>query len=125
MSTYREELCNKDERGIPLFSPLCKPGRTVDTSISHQVLRRPQEGSNGDYCHVAPVQYPNPEVPQINDSISAKDWFKDPTFAQTSAYRLKTGTFGQPNVHPALADYHKVKEMEKIAIGLLTTVTDS
>jgi hypothetical protein len=121
MSTYREELCNKDERGIPLFSPLCKPGRTVDTKLSSQVVRSTWGSLN---CYIPPVPYPSASVnsSQVSDADSARDWFKDPTYAQTVAMRSQGLDYDRVKVHDALERYHINKAMQKAGVALMETL---
>lgn len=115
MATYREELCNKDQRGIPIFSPMCAPGRTVDSSLSNSVGEKSFNNSKyGDLdCYVPPVNYPQ-TIYKFDDSASAKDWFNDPTYAQLSAAKNQRKVLTVP---PALQIYQNKKASEKAAIS--------
>ena len=134
MSTYREELCNKDERGIPVFSPFCVPGRTVDTNLASHVyskadlekLNAMREKYNTRTCHIPPVAYPQRTVTAYDDSASAQDWFKDPTYAQHVARRLYVTDKGlqedESRDSGSLKAYRTAKTMEKVAGSLMQTM---
>lgn len=118
MSTYREELCNKDEIGVPLFSPYCRPGRTVDLGLTKQV-----QSTYGDLnCHVQSVDYPRLNRQAMAEQQSAKDWFKDPTYAEHMAMKLQGVDFDKTNTNPSLKLYHAQKDMEKASISLMSTL---
>jgi len=117
MSTYREELCNKDERGIPLFSPYCQPGRTIDVNLTKQVT-----STYGDLnCHISPVYFPKPGKQFVDEKNSAKDWFKDPTYAEQVAMRME-GINIESNKNESLKLYNTQKTMERVSASLMQTL---
>ena len=127
MSSYREELCGKDEKGVPLFSPFCAPGRTVDENLRSQVFTRDtsnaKSGQNNEKCescYIPQVHYPKQNTNQMSEADSARDWFKDPTYAQHIAMRL-SGVQENGN-NPSLELYNKLKTVEKVTASLLQTL---
>ncbi len=136
MSTYREELCNKDEKGIPVFSPLCKPGRTVDTNLTYQVSNQDLQKlykerllaeQNDNLCYIPPVHYPSKHaVRSFDDSNSANNWFNDPTYAQHVARRQYVPGKGIQENHDkdsaSLQLYHVAKTMERVAGSMMQSL---
>ena len=134
MSSYREEVCNKDEKGVPLFSPYCKPGRTVDNTLTSQITTpatllqyNEKEKEMKGYstfgeinCFIPPVSYPVVSNNKYNDKESASDWFQDLTYAQRISMKLQ-GIPEETKENPSLQLYHTTKNNEKVAISLFQT----
>lgn len=117
MSSYREEICNQDERGRSLFSPYCRPGRTIDTNLTDKV--RVKGSTFGDLdCYIPPAVIDLP-LKNKHDDNSADEWFKDPTYAQRILMREKDI---ENDENPSLKLYHKIKSIEKSSASMLQTL---
>lgn len=120
-SSYREPLCVSDNKGYPLFSPLCNPDY-----VSQQVIDsgsyKERIGYNDSECKITPLVAPKAQVKQYDDKPSAFDWFKDPTYSE----RVKIRKLGLDDValdkNPSVLMYHQLKTMEKAGGSLLQTL---
>ena len=130
MSTYRENLCNKDEKGVSVFSPLCFSGKKVNYDLHNQTSLNISKNENSktieNKCYVSPVEYPKKSSSSLDDSESAKNWFKDPTYAQRIANRVyvkNAGIFDNFNNESSdLQLYHLKKSMERTSGSLMQTL---
>ena len=111
MSSYREELCVKDQRGIPVFSPLCIPERTIDESLTYQV------NETHKFCEIPSVMFPTLDSNNTSLGNSSKDWFSDPSYAQ----RIAAGS-NRIAENASLQLYHRQKTIEKNTSSLLQTL---
>jgi hypothetical protein len=111
-NSYREQLCNKDEQGVPLFSPMCGPGGKSSSSVTeydsseerarinfanevNEMKKAREDYDKGRLCNVRPVDPRSPLVTQYTDtSDSSRDWFKDPTYSQLANMRERCSTNG-------------------------------
>ena len=118
-ASYREQLCTLDERGVKYYSPLCNGNMVSDTTDTRHTYEMvpPDVG-----CKVTPLKQPSPQVPQFDDSPSAKDWFKDPTYAQRMAAKKLGLSSTAIEKNPSLELYHRIKTMEKVAGSMLQTL---
>jgi hypothetical protein len=114
-ASYREPLCELDNRGIPVFSPLCAPHAKVDTAPVKFPMPKTE-------CDIKPVEQRRPRVSQFDDAPSAHDWDKDPTYAQRIGVRRRGLDDGILDTNPSLAEYHRIKTMEKVAGSLMQSM---
>ena len=117
-ATYREPLCEYDNKGVKFFSPFCDPNYKPPQFNT----LTPQRVWPDVDCKVPPLDFPSPLVKQFTDKESAHDWFKDPTYAQRIAVRRPGGDDNILDTNPSLQLYHKLKLMEKVAESLMQSL---
>jgi len=123
-TTYREPLCELDTRGVPFFSPLCDPN--LDKSKLYEDMSdkrsfsqmKPLEAG----CKITPLEPRRAQVAQFDDSSSAHDWFKDPTYAQRMNARKRGINEAVLESNPSLQEYHRIKTMEKVASSVMQSL---
>ena len=120
--SYREPLCTQDEKGRALFSPLCNPNYQAPPSMNIEDTRKRTEEFDKNLCQIRPVEPRKAQVPQYDDSQSAFDWFKDPTYAQRLSMREKGVDDAAADTNPSLVLYHKLKTIEKVGGSLYQTM---
>lgn len=139
MSSYREKLLDNDERGIPVFSPMCNPDATFiqDTnsfhlnnfktsksrfdsieSINSNLNSEFIKSDNSDYdCKVSNVYFPVENNNQFPKNTTSHDWFSDPTYAEIVAMKKEENPSNEN-----LKTYRLEKAMEKITKSLMQTL---
>jgi len=121
--TYREPLCVADNKGYPLFSPLCNPNFVMPEMRNDQYQQRKlvSYGENEE-CQIPSVAQPKAEVPQYTDYESAHGWFKDPSYAQRATLRKLHMDETSLDTNPSLQLYHKLKTMERVAGSMMQSM---
>ena len=124
--SYREPLCEYDNKGVKFFSPLCNPNVVQllqqQQQQQQQSFEQERRSWNDIDCKVPPVHYPKPQVKQFTDKESAFDWFKDPTYSQRAAAKKQGIDDSLLETNPSLIMYHKLKLQEKVAGSLMQSL---
>lgn len=128
MDTYREKLCNKDEKGNTMFSPLCQPGALTEFLNKQEVSSEGTQGTQGtgsygkSNCFVNKVPRFDVSSHVMSDAASANDWFRDPTYSEQISFRALNGPWSTKETSESQKMYHDIKTKEKIAGALYQTL---
>lgn len=114
--SYREPLCEYDNKGRKFFSPVCTSNYQPPQHDIQSKVR-----TNVDH-HLQKLQHPSPKVKQFSDKESAHDWFKDPTYAQRISARKQGVDDNVLDTNPSLQLYHKLKYLEKTAESMMQSL---
>jgi hypothetical protein len=73
-------------------------------------------------CRIKPIETNKTIVSQFNDSSTARDWFKDPTYSQRINIRKKRLSDAVIDTNPSLQEYHRIKTLEKLACSTMQSM---